>query len=165
MPWYSLVRWFQAMGAGQVRGSLLLSEQQWMNPLHCITCRQLAQEDKYNFWRCGERCQAGLGISTTLNQADLNRLDQMAEDNCGRFNKAKCQVLHLDHNNPMWHYGLEKDALRDLGVLPDRQQDMSQGGQESQRNLGLSKTVWPTGLGSDCPLVLSTGRSQFECYA
>lgn len=52
----------------------------------------------------------------------------------------------------MWHYGLEKDALRDLGVLPDRQQDMSQGGQESQRNLGLSKTVWPTGLGSDCPL-------------
>jgi len=31
-------------------------------------------------------------------QSDLDRLDQCAEVNCKRFNKAKCQVPHLGHN-------------------------------------------------------------------
>jgi len=64
-------------------------------------------------------------------QRDLNKLDQRSEAECVRFNKTKCWVLHLGHNNPMQCYRHGEEWLESClagkypVVLVDSQMNMS----------------------------------------
>ena len=65
-------------------------------------------------------------------QSDLDRLERWAENNRMKFNRDKCQVLHLGRGNQMQSYRMGDTWLnnttseKDLGIVVDHKLNMSQ---------------------------------------
>ncbi|GAB0181689.1 mitochondrial enolase superfamily member 1 [Grus japonensis] len=90
-------------------------------------------------------------------QRDFDRLGEQASKNCMKFNKNKCNILHLGHHSQRAQYRLGSVWLcsgiteRDLGVLLDNKPTMSQ-----QCAAAAMKANWI--LGCICRSITSSGR-------
>jgi len=72
-----------------------------------------------------------------LSQRDINRLQNWAERNLMKFNKGKCDILHLWRNNAGHQYILGAASLRSFWIITCHKPAMHSHSKTSQEYPGL----------------------------